>query len=390
MNLPLLVILLFIIPLTCFAQVLKLDTVIKGKHLKASWNNVIDSDGYHLYYSTKPFIQVNNIPYIDIGNKTQYDYKLSAADHYYIAVSAHVEGHNLTLSNVAEVKTPAKKLILDPPLLTTAVIKQTAHLQWSVNKSATNYKIYYSNQPFKDISGITYINAGNTNSFSKLLSSGEHFYVAVRASKDNIHSPLSNIEQLHIMAKDSKTRSQSKEPSSTGQVKKSTKIAKRKDSKHINTAMDNKQFNPDSVVINQPINGVIFKKRVKNVKTINTVQNQISPPSQPPVPIVETSYNQASSLVANTPYDQAWIDKQALSSYSIQLISSTRKADLDRFILKYQLTGEIAYTERMVNGKKWYSIINGVYSNIKSAQQGFKNLPQSVLSKKPWINSPYC
>jgi septal ring-binding cell division protein DamX len=352
----LLTILFFLIPITTLSQVLQLDTTLNGEQLKVTWNNIIASDGYHLYYSKTPFKRVKNIPYIDVGNVTKYNYKLSAGDRYYMAVSAHVGGENLTLSNIALVDIPAKKLELEAPLLTTAVIKQTAYLQWSNIKLATDYWLYYSNLPFKSTSGITRVKVGNTTSFSKFLAESGDYYVAVVAAKDDIHSHLSNIEQLHI------------------NVNNSTVTARNKDNKYNNTSINSQESKLESVIVSQPISGLTFRKRIKKE---NILQQQKTMVQQ------KTTH----SIAKKTVYAQDWINKQLPTSYSIQIMSSTRKKDLDAFIQSYPLVGDIAYKERMVNETKWYSIIYGVYPTGTLARKAVENLPQSILPKKPWVRS---
>jgi len=84
-------------------------------------------------------------------------------------------------------------------------------------------------------------------------------------------------------------------------------------------------------------------------------------------------------------YDQAWIDMQKSSNYTVQLMSSPVKIDVLNFVKYHELEGKIAYRESLFKGKVWYSIVTGSYTSKSGAYDAIEDLPASVMSNKPLV-----
>jgi len=342
MNLKLIIFFfLIVIPVTAFSQKLHLNTVILDNQLKVTWNSIDNCEGYNLYYSTNPFSSVNNIPFFNVGKKTEFEYDLPAGSRYFIAVSAYSKGKNLNLSKIELVEIPvAKKITIKAPILTTSVVNKTVYLQWINSKLATDYRVYYSLYPLQNIKGVKYISVGNNTSFSKVLPLDAQYYIGVVATNGENKSPLSNIEFVKV--------GENKPKISNPNSKQAPVLSKQ--------------------------TPVLSKQQKRNLVDQKNIQEQVE----------KVLIADSANILIN---EQPWINKQKSNNYTIQLLSSTRKDDLISFIKSHQLTGDIAITQRSIKGTIWYSIINGVYPNILLASKAMKKLPESIVSKKPWIRS---
>lgn len=140
-----------------------------------------------------------------------------------------------------------------------------------------------------------------------------------------------------------------------------------------------------------PASSLVTSPAVPSIQT----PVSIKPTSQPLVPIVppalplqqevaqevtSTSNNSSKGL-----YSNQWIRAQRSTNYTLQLMSGNAEADLQEFLRRWELSGEIAITHTQRRGKNWYSLLYGVYSNYNEAQDAAKKLPPHM--GKPWIRT---
>ena len=81
----------------------------------------------------------------------------------------------------------------------------------------------------------------------------------------------------------------------------------------------------------------------------------------------------------------SWIKRQDADQYTIQLISSTDKDILDRFINRYNLADQVAYYHKLVKGKIWHALVYGVYPSTASAREAIAEFPPTLQRNKPWV-----
>jgi hypothetical protein len=80
-----------------------------------------------------------------------------------------------------------------------------------------------------------------------------------------------------------------------------------------------------------------------------------------------------------------WIDGVDPGSYTLQLMSQTSEADVQRFLDGKIDTGSGGYFIHEKAGTVWYSVVYGAYPNYKSAQKAAGELPAKFGKIKPWI-----
>ncbi len=80
-----------------------------------------------------------------------------------------------------------------------------------------------------------------------------------------------------------------------------------------------------------------------------------------------------------------WIMQQAKSAYTFQMIGSWERSEMDDFIKKYALTGDVAVFASMRNNKVWYALIYGVYDSKSAALNASRQWPSPLNSVSPWL-----
>lgn len=80
-----------------------------------------------------------------------------------------------------------------------------------------------------------------------------------------------------------------------------------------------------------------------------------------------------------------WVVSQNPESFTLQLLATHEKQNADNFIKQHQLTGDVGYFESSRNGKPWYSVIYGSYTDQAAANSAIASLPASMNKIKPWV-----
>ena len=83
----------------------------------------------------------------------------------------------------------------------------------------------------------------------------------------------------------------------------------------------------------------------------------------------------------------AWILEQKDSSYGLQLLSVSNKANLVKFCEKHDICEQSAFYSTQVNGKTLVRLIYGSYSNHKAAKLAKSKLSVALKSVSPWARS---
>ncbi len=146
-------------------------------------------------------------------------------------------------------------------------------------------------------------------------------------------------------------------------------------------------------------NIVETEKPVLQQKTISSAKNVANPVAPVKVANPQSTTKNASKAppakeikVTPTPTTQKstsaqkFKDTKGKSYFTIQLLSSSSKQDVMRFIAKSQLK-QASYYETYRNGQKWYVVVHGKYPSRQAASAAIKKLPESIKKNGPWVKS---
>ncbi|ODN68091.1 SPOR domain-containing protein [Methylophaga muralis] len=101
----------------------------------------------------------------------------------------------------------------------------------------------------------------------------------------------------------------------------------------------------------------------------------------PPAPVSKPD----PSLVDTTIKDKDWILQQSGKAFTFQLMGSWDRTEIERFVKKHSLTGNVAIFESMRDDKVWYALIYGVYPSRDVAMRSSKQWPSPLNKVKPWL-----
>lgn len=97
----------------------------------------------------------------------------------------------------------------------------------------------------------------------------------------------------------------------------------------------------------------------------------------------KTSENLQSS--ENSIRGAEWIQQQAESAYTFQMLGSWERSEIIEFIEKYALTGDVAVFASMRNNKVWYALIYGVYDSKNAALNASRQWPEPLNGVSTWL-----
>lgn|GEM_PF-3656445 len=84
-------------------------------------------------------------------------------------------------------------------------------------------------------------------------------------------------------------------------------------------------------------------------------------------------------------HDETWIMAQKPSDLTLQLLGTSNKKALSRFIHNAELKGDMAYFETKSSGKPWFTLVYGRYTDRETAQQESAHVQDLAPAVKPWI-----
>ncbi len=160
---------------------------------------------------------------------------------------------------------------------------------------------------------------------------------------------------------------------------------------------DNQHALPDPVSMPEPI-------PVVAPVPVAAPVSAVAPPKPEPAPVVPVTTSEpkpaqvqpAPKPVAQTvaatssggAYHQSdWYRQRAASEYALQLLGTrSRQAALD-FIGSHKAVSDVGYFETLHEGKPWFVVTQGRYTNRSQAQQGAGQLPEALRKLKPWPRS---
>ena len=84
---------------------------------------------------------------------------------------------------------------------------------------------------------------------------------------------------------------------------------------------------------------------------------------------------------------EGWLWSQDPSHYTLQLAAGTDKGAVQAFIKRHNLKGKAVFFHRLRDGKDWYILVHGSYSDYSKAKQAISQLPAAVQKAKPWTRT---
>lgn len=89
------------------------------------------------------------------------------------------------------------------------------------------------------------------------------------------------------------------------------------------------------------------------------------------------------AIIVNTPED--WIREQNPGHYTLQLASSKKRKQIDKYYTDNKLTGQAGYYRNRRNGVDWYALVYGSYATMGDAKAAAESLPPALRKWSPWV-----
>lgn len=80
----------------------------------------------------------------------------------------------------------------------------------------------------------------------------------------------------------------------------------------------------------------------------------------------------------------AWLKAQNPGHYTVQLNASRNEQSIKDYVKQHHLTSKTTYLKTTLNGKDWYILLYGSYTNKQLARQAAAKLPAALRKAKPW------
>jgi DamX protein len=136
---------------------------------------------------------------------------------------------------------------------------------------------------------------------------------------------------------------------------------------------------------------------IETVTSETAEEQEVEPPStpeqiNPPVELIpepatttEKADTAFSDLVDTTLKDKEWIMQQSATDFTFQLMGTWDRSEVDSFVEKNELTGNVAVFESMRNGEVWYAVIYGVYPSKQVAMRDSQQWSSPLNKISPWL-----
>jgi len=80
----------------------------------------------------------------------------------------------------------------------------------------------------------------------------------------------------------------------------------------------------------------------------------------------------------------SWVFAKNPEQYTIQLIGSSNKKEIQRFIKANNVNNDLSYFHSIKKNKSWYVVVQGSYKTFSETEMVRKKLPQSLAKYGPW------
>ncbi|MDH5408461.1 MAG: SPOR domain-containing protein [Gammaproteobacteria bacterium] len=117
------------------------------------------------------------------------------------------------------------------------------------------------------------------------------------------------------------------------------------------------------------------------VRRFAVLQKQLQ--QQAPANIVAKTRPKLDNLQAH----EAWIWSQNPGHYTLQLLGTHNISSLKSFISQHKLRGKVVYYHTQRDGKDWFALVYGNYTDNSKAKTAADQLPSDLKKRKPWIRN---
>ena len=83
-------------------------------------------------------------------------------------------------------------------------------------------------------------------------------------------------------------------------------------------------------------------------------------------------------------YGEAWLKSLDATRYTLQVVATRERKQLEALIKKEKLTSDYAYFSKPVKGDTYYVLVIGNYKNREEAISSTSKLSASLRKNKPW------
>ena len=117
-------------------------------------------------------------------------------------------------------------------------------------------------------------------------------------------------------------------------------------------------------------------QQVEQAKTVKTPVSQIPAKQQA-----------AQTPSTNKLMDNEWFLAQAATSAMVQLAGLSDKGVLNRYLQRHQLTDKARIYQSIRNGKPWYVVTLGPFTDMNEARSAIGQLSDALQDTRPWAKS---
>lgn len=134
---------------------------------------------------------------------------------------------------------------------------------------------------------------------------------------------------------------------------------------------------------NNDISNVIPEKVDGDIKSSSQAADFNNPIELIPAPVV--ALKAAIPSVDMSMKGKGWIMQQSKTKFTFQLMGTWDQVEVERFVKKHSLTGNVAVFKSMRDDKIWYALIYGVYPSKEVAMRSSKQWSPSLNKLSPWL-----
>ena len=100
-----------------------------------------------------------------------------------------------------------------------------------------------------------------------------------------------------------------------------------------------------------------------------------------------TARIESQTISATLQAHHAWLRQQNANHYTIQILGVSNENSLQSFIAQKKIQNDTVYYHRLRNGKDWYTLLYGSYSDRTAGTNAANDLKQSLGVKSFWVRS---
>lgn len=126
-----------------------------------------------------------------------------------------------------------------------------------------------------------------------------------------------------------------------------------------------------------------YEPALNLVKRLQEEAKQTADNTQP-APIATKNNNSPKPTSPSLAFRKQWILSQPENNYTIQLFGSGNESQVTDYINKHQLAGKVAYFYVVREGKPWYSVIYGSFSDAQKARSTVST-HGDLFENSPWV-----